>query len=220
MSLLMVHPLSTTPQIPMAAQSQTCRFIMPQITTRKPILRAEARYLCGVLSRGAYRLRAMEPQDAHLLHQWENRAEEWWLGAQLAPISLEAMQRFAAGQHDVWADRQLRLMLDVGDQTVGAFDLYDVDPRSRRAGVGLAVGQAFRKQGHAQVGLALLMQYAFEHLGLRMLFAEVPADNPASLHIFTEAQFTAQGTLEQWVKRGGTYADVLLMQAFSPEHDG
>ena len=41
----------------------------------------------------------MEPQDALLLHQWENRAEEWWLGAQLAPISMEAMQRFAALQH-------------------------------------------------------------------------------------------------------------------------
>jgi len=161
----------------------------------------------------------MEPEDAHLLHQWENRSEEWWVGAQLAPISLEAMQRFASGQHDVWADRQLRLMLEVGGQTVGAFDLYDVDPRSRRAGVGIAVGQAFRKQGHAQVGLALLMTYAFEHLGLRMLYAEVPAEHPASLHIFTEAAFESRGILTEWVKRGAAFADVHLMQAFAPSAD-
>jgi hypothetical protein len=33
MSLLMVHPLRAINQMPKALQSQTCRFIMPQITT-------------------------------------------------------------------------------------------------------------------------------------------------------------------------------------------
>lgn len=161
----------------------------------------------------------MEPQDAHLLHQWENRSNEWWLGAQLAPISLEAMQRFAGGEHDVWADRQIRLMLEVAGQTVGAFDLYGVDPRNRKAGVGIAIGMAFRNQGHAQVGLAMLMSYAFDHLGLEMLFAEVPADNPASLRIFEQAAFTSRGILEKWVRRGAEFADVHLMQAFNERHD-
>jgi diamine N-acetyltransferase len=162
----------------------------------------------------------MEPQDAHLLHQWENRPNEWWLGAQLAPISLEAMQRFASGQQDVWADRQIRLMLEVGGQTVGAFDLYDIDPRSRRAGVGLVVGQAFRNQGHARVGLALLLAYAFDHLGLRMLFAEVPVENPSSKRIFDECGFRETGRLELWVRHGDHYSDLHLMQAFRTELEG
>lgn len=162
----------------------------------------------------------MEPQDALLLHQWENRAEEWWLGAQLAPISMEAMQRFAAGNHDVWSDRQLRLMLEVGGQTVGAFDLYDVDPRSGRAGVGLTVGQAFRNMGYARVGLGLLMAYAFDHLGLRMLFAEVPVENPSSTRIFEESGFKINGRLAQWVRNGNHFSDLHIMQAFRTEMNG
>lgn len=154
------------------------------------------------------------------MYQWENRPTEWWLGAQLAPISLEAMQRFAAGEHDVWSDRQLRLMLDVGDQTVGAFDLYEVDPRCGRAGVGLAVGQAFRNKGYARVGLGLLVSYAFHHLGLRMLFAEVPAENPSSTRIFEEAGFQINGVLRQWVRNGNHYSDLHVMQAFRPELEG
>lgn len=159
----------------------------------------------------------MEPQDAHLLYQWENRAEEWWLGAQLAPISLEAMQRFAGGDHDVWTDRQLRLMLECEGQTTGAFDLYDIDPRNRRAGVGLAVGRAFRGQGHAGAGLNLLMEYAFKHLNLRMLFAEVPLNNPSSLTLFRKAGFHENGRLEKWVRHDSQYVDLALMQAFGPE---
>jgi diamine N-acetyltransferase len=169
-----------------------------------------------VLSQGKYRLRAMEPEDAPLLHQWENRSEEWWLGAQLAPISLEAMERFAGGDHDVWADRQIRLILDLEGQPIGAFDLYDVDPRSRKAGVGVVIGQAFRKNGHATIGLQLLTHYAFEHLGLRMIFAEVPAVQPASKHLFSKAGFESNGILKQWVRRGIAFEDLLLMQLFNP----
>ena len=172
------------------------------------------------MAHGTYRLRAMEPQDAHLLHGWENRMEEWWLGAQLVPISLEAMQRFARGEQDVWADRQVRLMLEVEGQTAGALDLYGIDPRNQRAGVGIVLGTAFRGKGHAGAGLRLLLDYAFDHLGLRMLFAEVPTENPSSLLLFEAAGFQASGVLRQWVRRGNRFSDLQVMQAFRPTGNG
>ena len=103
-------------------------------------------YLRSVLKSSRHRLRAMEPRDVSQLHAWENASEDWWMGASVQPISMEAMQQFATGQHDLYRDRQLRWMLDAllseGEwNTVGAVDLYDFDPRQRRAGVAIHVDQ-------------------------------------------------------------------------------
>lgn len=156
---------------------------------------------------GNYRLRAMEPADAARLHQWENRAEEWWLGASMGPWSLAAMESFARGEQDVWAAGQTRLILTRSSSPVGAFDLYDVNPRNRTAGVGVLIDEAHRSQGHGLAGLTLLHNYAFDFLGLEGLKAEVPAGNPASVKLFERAGYALAGTLPAWIRSGRSRSD-------------
>jgi diamine N-acetyltransferase len=151
---------------------------------------------------GNYRLRAMEPADAARLHEWENRAEEWWLGATMGPWSLAAMEAFARGEQDVWAAGQTRLILTHSSSPVGAFDLYDVNPRNRTAGVGVLIDEAHRGNGHGLAGLSLLHNYAFDFLGLKGLKAEVPAANPASVGLFERAGYNLAGTLPAWIRGG------------------
>ncbi len=184
------------------------------------ILRIGARYgyLRSVLKSSSHRLRAMEPRDVSQLHAWENASEDWWMGASVQPISMEAMQQFATGQHDLYRDRQLRWMLDAllseGEwNTVGAVDLYDFDPRQRRAGVAIHVDQNHRRLGHALGGLLLLERYAQQHLDLVQLYAEVPATHLASQGLFKRAGFVATGTRNMWVRKpDGTWDDVVTMQ--------
>ena len=175
-------------------------------------------YLRSVLKSSRHRLRAMEPRDVSQLYDWENASEDWWMGAGVQPISMEAMQQFAAGQHDLYRDRQLRWMLDTllprGEwDTVGAVDLYDFDPRHRRAGVAIHVDRNHRRLGHALRGLLLLARYAQQHLDLVQIYAEVPATHLASQGLFKRAGFVETGRRKTWVRKpDGTWDDVVTMQ--------
>ena len=159
----------------------------------------------------------MESKDVDLLCSWENESSDWWMGATLQPISREAMMVFVEGSADLYQARQCRWMLDQktseGWQSVGALDLYDFDPRQGRAGVAVHVERNLRKQGHALAGLALLANYAVQHLGLKQLYAEIPAGHKASRNLFTKAGYVETGARKDWVRtQGGTWDDLITCQ--------
>ena len=65
-----------------------------------------------MLENSTHRLRAIEPSDVDLIHDWENDSSTWWLGSTITPFSKEVLMRFATGDHDLFRDKQLRLILD------------------------------------------------------------------------------------------------------------
>ena len=169
-----------------------------------------------MLKNATHRLRAIEPSDVDTLLLWENDASTWWLGASLSPYSKALMTRYAEGDHDIFRDKQLRFILEVDvDEywvTVGAVDLYDFDPRNKRAGVGIVVDEKYRRKGHALEGLMLLANYAFGHLGVHQLYAEVPSKHNSSFDLFTKAGYLASESRKDWIMKEGTWIDVILMQ--------
>ena len=93
------------------------------------------------------RLRAIEPEDLDILYEIENDRELWDVGATNVPYSRYSLHNYIATQtSDIYADRQLRLMIENEEgQTVGIADLMNFDPRHRRAvlrcvALGLRVG--------------------------------------------------------------------------------
>ena len=180
----------------------------------------QAGYLCTMLENETHRLRAMEPHDSKLLFSLENMPSEWWLGATMHPIGKEALVNFASGQHDIWRDLQLRLMVETRGadaKTVGAVDLYHLDPRNSRAGIGVVITENERRQGHAEAGIALLASYAFYHLGLHQLWAEVPGNHAASLGLFEACGFTKTGHMKDWIRKGDDWVDIHTMQLIRPD---
>ena len=168
-----------------------------------------------MLENKTHRLRAVEPTDAHQLHRIENKSDEWWLGSNLAPFSRATLQHYSEGQHDLWQDLQLRMMIEVkegSDRSIGAVDLYQLDPRNRRAGVGIVIEEGERRNGHGLSALGLLSDYAFGHLGLHQLWAEVPESNGESINLFLRAGFEQKGTMQDWIWRGTDWQDACWMQ--------
>ena len=170
-----------------------------------------------MLETSTHRLRALEPADVVLLHKWENVSSTWWLGSTLTPYSQATLLKFAEGDHEIYQDKQLRLMLDYKDadqgwKTLGAVDLYDFDVRNLRAGVGVTIDETERKNGHALVGLKLLREYSFKHLGLHQLYAEVPADHLPSKNLFHKAEYIECELRKEWVKGTNKWCDVVLFQ--------
>ena len=160
-------------------------------------------------------LRAAEPEDLDIMYNMENNPSSWDVSCFTVPYSRYVLKQYIqASQSDIYADKQLRLMIinRLDNQVVGTIDLTDFVPLHGRAGVGIAVKNEFRQQGIARQALELLVSYSFEFLHLRQLYVYVSVKNEASRKLFCSCGFTQTGILKDWLRVKEEYEDVFFMQ--------
>ena len=159
-------------------------------------------------------LRALEPSDIEPLYIWENDPEVWRVSGTLAPLSLERIARFVEEQnYDIYASRQMRLMVEVEGIAVGTIDIFDFDPHNRRFGIGIliyAVGE--RRKGYARAAIEAVVRYGREVLGVKQIWASVAEDNSASIALFERCGFERCGCRKAWLRRGEDYIDEVEYQ--------
>jgi diamine N-acetyltransferase len=96
---------------------------------------------------------------------------------------------------------------------LGLIDLFDFDPKNNRAGVGIVIqGDENRKQHIGSEALELLIRYSFHQLNLHQLYANIGAENKASVALFTKFGFQNIGTKKDWTLVNGTYKDEAVFQ--------
>ncbi len=157
----------------------------------------------------------MEPQDVEVLYEMENDPASWDVSNFSVPYSHHVLSEYVAqSQSDIFADRQLRLMIVRGEdgEAVGTIDLTDFSAFHRRGEVGIAIREAFQGQGYAKEALQLLADYAFRFLRLKQLNAHVAKDNAQSLALFQSCGFEQCGILKAWWRVEGEYKDVVILQ--------
>ena len=162
------------------------------------------------------RLRAIEPEDLDILYEIENDRRLWDVGATNVPYSRYSLHNYIASQtNDIFADRQLRLMIENEDgQTIGIVDLMNFDPQHQRAEIGIVVMTPWRRKGYAKEAVAQIVKYSTERLHLHQLYAFVATDNEASLRLFRKSGFVSGSVLTDWLFDGCDYHDALLVQLF------
>lgn len=187
------------------------------------------------------RLRAVEPEDAELIHTWENDPDIWAVSGTTEPFSHEQIRQFVERQlrgEDLFRSGQLRLMIEtrgasegardkieapetegkIGTEphsarTVGTVDLFEYDPLHSRAGLGILIyGSENLRRGYARDAVETLCRYARERLRLHQLWCSVTADNTASLELFRKAGFIESGTRRDWLWSPEGYLDEILFQ--------
>src|SRR4051812_36581404 len=134
-------------------------------------------------------LRALEPSDLEDLYSWENDTSVWSISGTLAPFSKFILEEYLKNYHqDIYTTKQLRLMIvltvtdddgeiDSEHRSIGCIDLFDFDPRNKKAGVGILIANSVdRGKGYAREALQLLIDYAFGVLDLHQLYANVHVD--------------------------------------------
>jgi diamine N-acetyltransferase len=177
----------------------------------------------NLLDEEKLRLRALEPGDVDFLLAMENDSSVWKVSNTLAPYSRFQIEQYVLNApNDVFTNRQLRLMIDIPDQenhwkTVGAVDLFDVDPLHRRAGIGILVLEKHRNQGAGLQALQILIRYAFGTLNLHQLYGNISTDNTASIRIFEKLGFLACGTRKEWLREGTEWKDESMFQLLNHE---
>lgn len=146
-------------------------------------------------------LRALEASDFEAFYRWENDPEELGNGSYLQPMSGYIIKEFIEnGTRPVEETGQLRLVIvSKQKQPLGFIDLFEVDFRHRRAGIGVMIGDiASRNQNYATEAVLLMCQFAKKVLNLELIFADIRSDNPASARVFEKAGFVHQILMPQW----------------------
>lgn len=164
------------------------------------------------------RLRAVEPEDAELIHTWENDPDVWAVSGTTEPFSHEQIRQFVERQlqgGDLFRTGQLRLMIEVPERsrTIGTLDLFEYDPLHGRAGLGILIYDAEQRgRGYATDAVETLCRYAREGLRMHQLWCNVGADNAASLGLFRKLGFREVGTKRDWLWTPDGYRDEILFQ--------
>lgn len=87
-------------------------------------------------------LRAVEPEDMDIMYEMENDPSMWDISNFTVPYSRYVLRQYIEGsQCDVFADKQLRLMIvSKSDHDIlGTIDITDFVPLHSRGEVGIAV---------------------------------------------------------------------------------
>lgn len=131
------------------------------------------------------------------------------------------------GERPPTVDEHLRWLADVearGDRhefmivertsrrSVGTIGLSHIDRTHRRAEYGVLIGEpGARGKGLAAEASRLLLNYAFQTLGLRRVYLQVLTRNTEALRLYRRVGFEPEGVLRQHVWKGGEFLDVAVM---------
>ena len=155
----------------------------------------------------------MEPEDLDLLYQIENDKNLWGVGATNVPYSRYVLHDYVANSSgDIYTDKQVRLMVDCQQQTIGIVDLINFSPKHCRAEVGMVLMPSYRGKGLGEMILQELAQYAETVLHLHQLYAVIGVDNAPAIHLFEKIGYSAGRVLTDWLFDGTHYQDAVLMQ--------
>ncbi len=158
--------------------------------------------------------RPLEISDLDILYHWENDVDIWETGHGVTPLSKFHLEQYIIGSaNDIFKDGQLRMMIcKTHDEPVGLIDLYDFDPRHRRAGVGIMISVQNRGKGYATQALDLIAQYARKTLNLHQLYCGIRADNSKSMDLFSRAGYILSGTRKRWILDQNQWKDEHVLQ--------
>ncbi len=161
------------------------------------------------------KLRALEKEDLDFLFTLENNPSVWEISGTITPYSRDVLTLYLDNAHrDIYDVKQLRLVIcTLDDEAIGLVDLFDFDPKNRRAGIGVIINDEGNRNGGAGTeSLQILCQYAFSTLQLRQLYANILEENERSLHLFKKLGFELVGTKKDWIFNEGRFKNELLFQ--------
>ena len=160
------------------------------------------------------RLRALEPSDLELLYLWENDPEVWRVSGSCGPVSRERLRQFIEEQnYDIYATRQMRLIVESQGMAVGTLDIVDFDPQNSHFGIGILIYAAEnRRMGFASSAIEAIKEYARSSLFVNQIWATVAEDNIASVELFRGCGFEECGRRKAWLRRKEGYIDEMEFQ--------
>jgi diamine N-acetyltransferase len=161
-------------------------------------------------------LRALEPADLDFLYELENDEAVWEISNTSTPYSKYILKQYLDNAHrDIFEVKQLRLVITLTSNMtpIGFIDLFDFEPKHRRVGLGIVIfSEEERRKGYAFQALEIVCAYAFEHLNMHQVYANITEDNARSIKLFQKAGFLKSGIKKDWIFSEGKHKNEILFQ--------
>jgi ribosomal-protein-alanine N-acetyltransferase len=162
-------------------------------------------------------LRPLRPEDFPNWREVRRRNVDWltkWEPSRLpgSPDVVEDRSAFSLRCHARERESQLGVGhgfgLFVGGQFAGEVNLNSIQRGPfQNAYVGYWVDEAQAGQGFVPEGVALVMRYAFEQLGLHRLQISIVPRNAPSRRVVEKLGVRAEGVAERYLEINGTWED-------------
>jgi RimJ/RimL family protein N-acetyltransferase len=125
------------------------------------------------------------------------------------PSSLADQEAFILGTQT--ADKVL-VALEVNDTYIGNMGLFNIDHLHGHAETGSLIGlPEYQGKGYGTEAKLLLLEFAFNTLGLRKIYSEVIAYNKRSLAYAKRCGYRDEARLKDHFFAGGEYHDKVIL---------
>lgn len=158
-------------------------------------------------------LRALEPEDYKISVKWRNDDEIWsMLGGRKYFVSSAYEQKWV--NDTIFNSKDIRLAVCDAktEKYIGNVYLTDINYVNRTAESHILIGEKeFWGKGIASEAYLLLLDYAFNEIGLNRIEARVLESNFASRKLHAKCGYTEEGIKRCAIYKNGTYQNQVIM---------
>lgn len=169
----------------------------------------------NMFENGSIKLRGIEPEDIGFIMDMENDTSIWRVSdTHNLYTRFDVEQYVVTLDKDIYSAKQLRMIIEDQDLmiNIGLIDLYEFDAHNKRAGIGIMLTKETRNKGIGGIALDMIIEYAFNFLGLHQLFCTINIDNTESRKLFESRDFILAGTKKDWKFINDKFVDELIFQ--------
>lgn len=169
------------------------------------------------LSKADIRLRPLERNDLHFVHQINNNSSimRYWFEEPYEAY-VELVQLYDRHIHD---QSERRFIIENGDgDLVGLVELVEINYIHRRGEFQIIIAPAWQGKKYGEGATRLAINYAFGVLNLYKLYLFVDKENKKAIRIYEKCGFQKEGELIGEFFVNGVYRDAIRMCMFQAKY--
>jgi RimJ/RimL family protein N-acetyltransferase len=164
-------------------------------------------------------LRKHSRRNYPLYGEWYADEEIWHLTSWASsPLSRRESERLFREREASASDRSFAIHVKGENEPIGIVSLVNVSRANGSADLSIMLGPPeSRRKGYGTEAIRLILDYAFEDLGLQRVGLSVFEFNHAAISVYRKLGFREEGRMRQAIKRHGEFYDAILMAVLKTE---
>ena len=129
-----------------------------------------------------------------------------WRGKYLShPYPLSKVKKYI--QHQIKIKNYLEFAILMDKKFVGTICLENIDRNNKKASIGYWVAKPYRNRGIATKAVKLIVDFGFNKLKLKRIYAKVNEENIQSRGVLEDAGFEKEGVFKKNILKDGKFYD-------------
>ncbi|QGQ19942.1 GNAT family N-acetyltransferase [Cellulomonas sp. JZ18] len=163
-------------------------------------------------------LRPVRGDDADAMWDMLTDPEGNRLTGTTRTFTREQVEEWCASREAAQGRYDFAVTANGSDEYRGEIVLTDVDEDVRCAGLRLAMRPAYRGRGYGTEAIELVLEFAFEGLGLHRVELEALSINTRAVSLYENIGFRVEGRRRDGYRDGDGWCDAIVMSMLEDEY--